>query len=63
MDLMKKHLELVIKALGWRLEFLKEYPDLGNSKERRILERIIREAGFKAVADPESGEINLLRLS
>lgn len=55
-------LQLIVKALGWRLEYLKEYPDLGEEHEATELGSLIESLGFVTYSDAESGEISVIRL-
>jgi len=61
-SLSDKQILLIVKALGWRLEYMLEYPDLGDEYEASDLSSLIDSFGFVTSGDGESGEISIIKL-
>jgi hypothetical protein len=53
--------ETIVKALGFRLEFLLESPSLFTLHEVDEINCLLVELGYQTWADPESGEIQIER--
>jgi hypothetical protein len=56
-----EELTLISKSLGWRLEFLRESPDLGFDGEIARIEAILSKIGITTIVDPDSGEVQIVR--